>query len=288
MNSLSENHAMTDQRARAIRFRQLHHDSAILVLPNAWDAASARIFEAVGFPAVATTSGGVANSLGYPDGQHIPREEMLFMVRRIARTVHIPVTADIESGFGATVEAVVETVRAVIEAGAVGINLEDSVRSEEKHLLPIPDQVERIRALRALGEEMGVPLVINARTDAYLVPMEPDARFEVAVERANAYLAAGADCAFPILVTDADTIRRLVEAIPGPINVLALPGVPAVSDLERLGVKRVSMGAGPCRATMGLTRRIAEELRERGTYRAFLEGAMPSGEANGLFLQRGS
>ncbi|HLV81392.1 MAG TPA: isocitrate lyase/phosphoenolpyruvate mutase family protein, partial [Chthonomonadaceae bacterium] len=255
----------------------------ILVLPNAWDAASARIFEAAGFPAVATTSGGVANALGYPDGQHIPREEMLFVVRRIARTVEIPVTADIEAGFGAAVEEVVETVRRVIEAGAVGINLEDSIRSEERELLPIADQVERIQAARALGEAIGVPLVINARTDAYLVPMEPAARFNVAVERANAYLAAGADCAFPILATEAETIGRLAQAIHGPINVLALPGVPDVGELERLGVKRVSLGAGPCRAAMGLTRRIAQELKARGSYAAFLEGAMPSGEANGLF-----
>lgn len=276
---------MTEQHAKAERFRQLHHDAGILVLPNAWDAASARIFEAAGFPAVATTSAGVANALGYPDGQHIPREEMLFMVRRIAQTVGAPVTADIESGFGESVEEVVETVRQVLEAGAVGINLEDSVRSEERNLLPIRNQAARIQAVRALGEAMGIPLVINARTDAYLVPMEPATRFDVTVERANAYLAAGADCAYPITVTDADTISRLAQAIHGPINILAMPGTPAVGELERLGVQRVSLGAGPSRATMALTRRIAEELRESGTYRAFLEQTMPSAEANGLFIR---
>ncbi len=275
----------TRQQAKADRFRQLHNGPAILVLPNAWDAASARLFEEAGFPAVGTTSAGVANSLGYPDGQYIPREEMLFVVRRIAQTVRIPVTADIEAGFGATVDEVVETVRGVLEAGAIGINLEDSEKGGEKRLLPISDQVERIQAVRALGKEMDVPLVINARTDAYLVPLEPAVRFEEAVERANAYLAAGADCAFPILVTDADTIGRLVQAIQGPVNILAVPGVPPVNELERLGVRRVSMGAGPSRATMALTQRIAEELRDSGTYRAFLERMMPSAEANKLFAR---
>lgn len=277
----------TPQAAKAERLRQLHHDSRILVLPNAWDAASARIFEAAGFPAVGTSSAGVANSLGYPDGQHIPREEMLFMVRRIAQTVRVPVTADIEAGFGQSVDEVVETIRSVLVAGAVGINLEDSTKDDAKRLLPVAEQVARIQAIRALGEAMGVPLVINARTDAYIVPLEPDARFEATVERANAYLAAGADCAFPILVTDVETIGRLVQAISGPINILALPGVPPVRELERLGVKRVSMGAGPCRATMALTRQIAEELRERGTYHAFMERTIPSPEANSLFVLAG-
>jgi 2-methylisocitrate lyase-like PEP mutase family enzyme len=273
----------TNQQEKAQRLRQLHHCAAILVLPNAWDAASARIFETAGFPAVGTTSAGVANSLGYADGQHIPREKMLFVIRRIAQTVRIPVTADIESGFGATVEEVVETVHSVLEAGAVGINLEDSTKGDEKRLVPISDQVARIQAVRALGEQMGVSLVINARTDAYLVPLDPASRFEVTVERANAYLDAGADCAFPITVKDAETIGRLAQAIQGPINILAMSGVPPVRELERLGVKRVSMGSGLCRATMALTRHIAEELSSKGTYDAFTERTMPAAEANSLF-----
>jgi 2-methylisocitrate lyase-like PEP mutase family enzyme len=276
----------THQQEKVHRLRQLHHNAAILVLPNAWDAASARIFEDAGFPAVGTTSAGVANSLGYADGQHIPREEMLFVIRRIAQTVHIPVTADIEAGFGTSVEEVVETIRCVLEAGAVGINLEDSTKGAEKRLLPVSEQVERIQAVRALGEQMGVPLVINARTDAYLVPLEPASRFDVAVERANAYLEAEADCAFPITVTDADTIGRLAQAIQGPINILAMSGAPPVRELERLGVKRVSMGSGLSRATMALTRHIAEELRENGTYDAFMERTIPAAEANGLFAPR--
>jgi 2-methylisocitrate lyase-like PEP mutase family enzyme len=255
----------------------------MLVLPNAWDAASARIFEAAGFAAVGTTSAGVANALGYPDGQRIPRDEMLFAVRRIAQTVSIPVTADIEAGFGSTPEEVADTVRQILEAGAVGINLEDGVKGGESRLLPVAQQVERIRAVRAAAEQLGVPLVINARTDAYLVPLEAEKRFDETVQRAISYLDAGADCAFSIMVKDADTIARLVQAINGPVNILALPGVPSVAELGWLGVRRVSMGAGPCRASLGLTKRIAEELRDHGTYRAFMEGAMPSPEANALF-----
>jgi 2-methylisocitrate lyase-like PEP mutase family enzyme len=271
------------QKEKAERLRQLHGGPGILVLPNAWDAASARIFEEAGFAAVGTTSAGVANALGYPDGQHIPLEEMLFAVRRIARTVSIPVTADIEAGFGSTPEEVGETVRKVVEAGAVGVNLEDGVKEETPRLLPVGEQADRIRAARAAAEAMGVPLVINARSDAYLVPFDAARRFDETVERAISYLAAGADCAFPIMVKDADVIGRLAQAITGPINILALPGVPPVAELEWLGVRRVSLGAGPCRAAMGLTRRIAEELRDGGTYGAFLEGAMPSPEANALF-----
>lgn len=277
---------MNDQRAKAELFRSFHQSGGILVLPNAWDAASARIFEAAGYAAVATTSAGVANSLGYPDGEAIPRDEMLFAIRSIARSVNVPVTADIEAGFGDTVDEVLETVRGVIEAGAVGINFEDGSKRGEERLLPRPDQLERIRAIRALGDEIGVPLVINARTDAYLVPMDHSARFDTAVERANAYLDAGADCAYPIVVTDAQTIGELVRAINGPINILALAGVQSVPELERLGVKRVSMGAGPTRAIMGLTKRIAADVLQTGRYDSFLDCAMGSAEANGLFEKR--
>jgi 2-methylisocitrate lyase-like PEP mutase family enzyme len=272
---------------KAERFRRMHHGPGILVLPNAWDAGSARIFEAAGFQAVATTSAGVANALGYPDGQRIPRDEMLFVVRRIAQTVSIPVTADIEAGFGETAAEVADTARLFIEVGAVGINLEDSAKTGEPRLLPVSEQVERIRAVRSAANEIGVPLFINARTDAYLVPLDNGRRFDETVERANSYLAAGADCAFPIVVRDADTIGLLVQAIDGPINILALPGAPTVAELGWLGVRRVSMGAGPCRAAMGLTQRIAEELRDQGTYRGFMDGAMPSADANALFAKSG-
>jgi 2-methylisocitrate lyase-like PEP mutase family enzyme len=272
------------QRERAERFRALHNMSQPLMLPNAWDAASARIFEEAGFPAVATTSAGVANMLGYADGQAAPREEVLFMVRRIAHTVQVPVSADIEAGYGAnSVAEVVRTVRGVLEAGAVGINLED-VEHGADALVDLELQTEKIRALRELGEETGIPLVINARTDVFhLEHIEVKERFRVAVERMNAFRQAGADCLFAPFLTDDALIGELVKEIDGPLNVLAMPGAPPVARLAEIGVKRLSVGSGPHRATLALVRRIAQELRDQGTYRSFQEQTIPYAEVNALF-----
>src|ERR1700758_3501292 len=172
------------QRDKAEAFRRMHDRSRILVLPNAWDAASARIFEDAGFSAVATTSAGVSYTAGYPDGEAIPREDMVTIVRWIARSVRVPVTADIESGFGSSPLEVAETVHAVVEAGAVGINLEDTVHGGERLLYDLPLAVERIRAARAAAEASGVPLVINGRTDVFLLGIgEKPSRLEDAVRR---------------------------------------------------------------------------------------------------------
>ncbi len=278
----------TTQREKAIAFRELHDGPRILVLPNAWDAISARIFEAAGFPAVGTTSAGVANVLGYRDGEFAPREEVLFLVRRIASTVQIPVTADIEAGYGAdSVEEVVKTVQGVLDAGAVGINLEDSAY-EATELIDKGLQIEKIRAVRALGESAGVPIVINARTDAFhLSNLSAAEQFALAVERANAYREAGADCLFVPFVTDATVIGDLAKAINGPLNILALPGAPPVSALAVLGVGRVSVGAGPHRATLALTRKIAEELRDHGTYESITAETIPYPEVNALLSELG-
>lgn len=274
------------QREKAVAFRELHAGPRILVLPNAWDAISARIFEAAGFPAIGTTSAGVANVLGYADGQFAPREEALFMVRRIAGTVQVPVTADIEAGYGAdSVEEVVKTVRGVLDAGAVGINLEDSV-SGASELIDKGLQIEKVKAIRALGESVGVPIVINARTDAFhLTDLSAAQQFELAVDRANAYRAAGADSLFVPFMADLTIIGDLVKAIDGPLNILAAPGAPPVSALAVLGVARVSLGSGPHRATLALARKIAEELRDHGTYDAIMTETIPYPEVNALLAK---
>lgn len=279
----------TTQQEKAERFRALHLGPRMLVLPNAWDAASARIFESEGFPAVATTSAGVANTLGYPDGQYAPREEVLFLVRRIAATVQVPVTADIEAGYGAnSVEEVVKTVRGVLEAGAVGVNLEDAAR-EKSALVDVGLQVEKIQALRALAGTFGVPLVINARTDAFNIPsLSASEKFATAVKRANAYRAAGADCLFVPFVVDEPTIAGLVKTIDGPLNILPMAGAPPIAELERLGVRRVSTGSGPCRACLALARRIARELRDQGTYHAIMDQTIPYAEVNALLAPKTS
>ena len=255
--------------------RKLHQGPRILVLPNAWDVASARIFEEAGFPAIATSSAGVANSLGYPDIERIPRDEMIWMVKRIARAVSVPVTADVEAGYGDPVG----TARAVLDAGAVGMNLEDS--AVDGSLADLQAQVRIIEKVRAAAD-----IVINARTDFSLFGVGDAAtRFERTVERLNAYRKAGADSLFAPGVRDAETIGRLAKAVNGPLNILATAGAPSIAELERLGVRRVSVGSGPMRASMGLTQRIAKELKERGTFASMTDGAMQYKDANELFMK---
>lgn len=245
------------------------------MLPNAWDAASALIFARAGAKAIATTSAGIAATLGYPDGQHITPQEMTAAVARIARVVDLPVSVDLEAGYGDTPHNAAATARAALEAGAVGLNLEDTTDSSEGPLLDAERQAQKIRAVRAVGEEAGVPLVINARTDVFLAQVgEPERRVQLAGARAKVYRAAGADCIFVPGISDPDTIAQLISAIDAPLNVLAVPGTPSVSELQRLGVARISLGSGPMRAALALIRDIAKELFEQGTYCA-LENAIP-------------
>ena len=262
--------------------RALHRAPPILVLPNAWDAVSARIFEAEGFPAIATTSAGVAAALGYPDGGIVPPREMIEAVARIVRAVDVPVTADFEHAYGATPSAVADNVLRVIAAGAVGINIEDCVPGASD-LEPLALQSDKIATIAKAAQTSGVRVVINARTDVFLREIgAPDTRLAVAVERGKAFLAAGADCVFVPGVRDAALIRDLVQGIGGPINVLGVKGTPPVATLESLGVARVSVGSGPHRATMALTRDIARELKTKGTYEAFTSHALPYDEMNDL------
>jgi 2-methylisocitrate lyase-like PEP mutase family enzyme len=254
--------------------RKLHGGPAILVLPNAWDVASARIFESAGFPAVATTSAGVANSLGYPDVQKISRDEMLAVIERVVKSVAVPVTGDVEAGY----DDPVATAIALAGIGAAGMNFEDSL-GESGALADIATQVRVIEKIRAKTD-----LVINARSDVYLMGVgDPATRFERIVERLNAYRKAGADSLFAPGARDAETIGKLARAIDGPLNILAGAGTPSVAELQRLGVARVTIGSGAMRASMGLTARIAKELLEQGTYSSFTDGAMPYDVGNRLF-----
>jgi 2-methylisocitrate lyase-like PEP mutase family enzyme len=272
------------QKDKAVQFRALHAGPSILLLPNAWDAASACIFQQAGFPAIATTSSGVAASLGYPDGEQISRDMLVEVVKRVTRVVECPVTVDTEAGYGDTIEGVLKTVKAIIDAGAVGINIEDSTKQQEKALLDVSYQVEVIKAIRHLAESMRIPLVINARTDVFLLAIgDPAGRFEQAVQRANAYREAGADCLFPIGVSHSRTIANLVQAIHGPINILASSTTPSIPELAQLGVARVSLASGPMRAVLGHLRLIARELLEHGTYTRMTENAISGKELRSLF-----
>jgi 2-methylisocitrate lyase-like PEP mutase family enzyme len=269
-----------EQKSKANAFRAMHRGGKILRLPNAWDVASARVFEDAGFGAMATTSAGVAFSLGYPDGQKITREEMLARVGRISRAVGVPVTADVESGYGNRPEDAGRTALEVIEAGAVGMNLEDVMEDQALPLAELSSQVEKIRAVKEAALKTGVLLVLNARTDVYLKEVgAPGSRYDETIRRLVAYRDAGADCVFVPGLRDTETIGRLVRDVQCPVNILGGPGSPSVPELEKLCVARVTVGSSAMRATLGLVRRIAEELKSSGTY-ATLGGGIAYGDVN--------
>ncbi|MFE7113131.1 isocitrate lyase/phosphoenolpyruvate mutase family protein [Streptomyces sp. NPDC057575] len=250
----------------AQRFRSLHVPGTPLVLPNAWDGASARVVADAGAAAIATTSAGVAWSLGHGDGDHITRDQALGAIARITATVDIPVTADIERGYAADPDGVAETVRGVLAAGAVGINLEDTLR-------PVAEQVERIAAARRAADETGLPLFINARIDTHrLPPGDRTAWLDETLARARAYAAAGADGIFVLGTPDAETVRTLVGSQPLPVNVLADPGALPVSELAEAGAARISAGSSIAEAAYGLVRRAARELLEKGTATSLEDG----------------
>jgi 2-methylisocitrate lyase-like PEP mutase family enzyme len=272
-----------NQIAKAETFRKLHDGPQILILANAWDVASARLLEAAGFAAIATTSAGVNWALGYPDGEKIGRPMMLEAVRRIASGVSVPVTADMVAGFGATPEDVAETVRGLIEVGAVGFNMEDSTGDPHNPLVEISSHVDKIAAASEAARTVGVPVVINARTDVFLTAVgSADTRLDHAIRRANAYREAGADCLFVPGVQDSVTIAQLARSITGPINILARASSPPIPELARLGVARVSVGSGPMLAALGRLRRIATELLGPGTFTAMTEDSIPYAELNEL------
>lgn len=259
--------AMQAQIDKAQAFRALHAGANLLVLPNAWDAGSARLFTQRGFSAIATTSAGMAWSLGYADGERAPLPEVLAALARITRVTSLPVTADLETGYGEDPAAVAATVRAVIAAGVVGINLEDGLPGHGP-LRRLDDAVARIAAARGAATTAGVRLVINARVDVWMQPAagHEAMRFDDAVQRARAYVAAGADCIFPLGLTDAATLAALVRAIDAPINVAAGPHVPGLRELAQLGVARVSTASRFATLALAAVDRAVASVRATGTF----------------------
>ena len=277
---------MASQAEKAEAFRRLHDRRSVLVLPNAWDVPSARVFEDEGFPAVATSSAGLMVSLGYPDGEEIPRRELFAAIGRMGRVLSIPLSADVVGGFGGSPEAAARSVKAVVKAGAVGINIEDFVHSA-KRLLPVEKQVARLRALVRLRDSQRVHFVINARTDALRFGAgDADAKLEEAIRRGKAYRDIGADCVYPMGLADAESISEFVKALDFPVNVMVRRGLPPVQELQRLGVARVSFGPSASYAAMGLLKRASREVREKGTYDSLLEGAISFDELNALATPR--
>jgi 2-methylisocitrate lyase-like PEP mutase family enzyme len=253
------------------------HAGPGFVLPNAWDPGSARLLEQLGFPAIATTSAGIAWSCGVPDGGAMDRDTMLDHVGRIVAAVDVPVTADLEAGYGDTAGEVGRTIARAVDLGAVGGNLEDAVAGR---LFGIDEAAERVAAARAAAP--AGTFVLNARTDTYFAGTAGDA-FGETVERAVRYLDAGADCVFVPGVVEAETIRELAAAVPGPLNVVAgLANTIDAPTLFSLGVRRVSLGGSLARAALSTLERAGRELLDSGTL-GFLDGALPYADVQRRF-----
>jgi len=274
------------QAQKGQAFKDLHTAEGIFVMPNAWNAGSACLLEAAGFPAIGTTSAGIAFALGIPDYEGaLSRQAALQETRRISLAADVPVSADAENGYGHTPDEVAESVRLFAESGAVGASIEDYSADFEQGLYERSHAVERIRAAREAAESLDFPFTITARAEGYLVGQ--DEPFEESVLRVNLYREAGADCLYVPGVKGAETIASLVREVDGPVNVvMGLAGTPLmVSELEALGVKRVSIGASLMRATLGLVRRAAEEIRDRGTF-DYAKEQIPDSELCSFFSDR--
>lgn len=271
-------------QAKAEAFRDMHRGSDVIVLPNAWDHASAALMVAAGFPAIATTSAGIAFAQGWPDGERMGRARMLAVAGRIAAQCAVPVSGDLEAGYGSRPEDVAASVTGAIEAGLVGCNIEDADPHSDA-LFDFDLAVARIRAGRAAADRLKVPFVLNARTDPYLLRIgDQEACFAEAVRRANAFLDAGASCVFVPGPGDAETVGRLAQAINGPLNVLAAFAGRAglsLADARRLGVRRLSIGGSLMLSTASLVRRVLADIRTSGTF-DYAREAITNAEMNAL------
>jgi len=274
----------TSQKEKARTFLSLHSDQKLLILPNIWNPIGARILEAKGYTAAATASAAVSASLGFEDGEKIRLSTLLDVITRIVRSVDIPVTADIESGYADSIPSLRETIRQVIDCGVAGINIEDSIE-EGSALRPVNTQCERIAAVREVAEQQGLHLVINARIDCFLSGhfQNSQEKIEESVVRAKAYAGAGADCIYPIGPGDKDTVTALRNRIDGPINVLASAGAEPLPVLKKIGVNRVSFGPYVFRSCLKKFADIADELRGSGSYACFSRNMMTRDDAN-VFL----
>jgi 2-methylisocitrate lyase-like PEP mutase family enzyme len=267
------------QIAKAEHFRALHQGPKLLVLPNIWDPLGARLLEHLRFPAVATASASVAFSLGYDDGEKITYAAMLDAIRRIAASVGVPVTADIERGYADDPDDVAENIRDLLRTGAVGINIEDGIR-EGGRLRPVESQCARIGAARRAADREGIPLFINARIDTFMreksSPLEE--KLAETIQRARAYVEAGADGIYPITVGDIDTLRAIRESVEVPINVYASASTAPMRDLQALGINRLSVGPGLLKAALTTMKKVALDLKDHGSYEALTHDVISSAE----------
>lgn len=272
------------QKEKAEQFLKFHQDKEILVLLNSWDIGSSKLIEACGYKAIATTSMGIAASLGYPDAQVIQLSEMIDAITGIVNGVQAPVTVDIEAGYGNNLNEIIDSVKKIIATGIVGINIEDTINLSPV-LIDEMEFCERITAIRELSDSLGFHLVINARTDSfYTSPGSPRENLAESIKRGNKYRDAGADCIFVQPVSDIKTISTLVNEINAPINILSNPAFgtglpPSVRELQDLGVARLSLGSSLMKASLALIKKVADELSEKGTYNILSDTLTPLADA---------
>lgn len=275
----------SDQAIRAKRFLGLHNPGELFVLANCWNLLTARLFEQEGFSAIGTSSYAVAMTTGVRDGQKLGLDHTIKLVRILSAGIGLPVSVDLERGYGETVDQVVESVRQVLKAGVVGINIEDSTGNPSLPFYDAISQCEKIRAIREMANSTGIHLVINARTDMLLHRVnDPASALKETISRGRAYMDAGADCIFVPDMGDMtpETIRSLTKEIGAPINIIAGVNTPSIAELNKLGVARVSLGPRVLRAGLGLYHRIAREILDRGTFKQMHDGAMSFDDANRL------
>ncbi len=266
---------------RAEQFKQLHHGSEILLLGNVWDAVSARLLQSLGFKALGTSSAAISSVLGYPDGECMSADENLAFIKMISRAVDIPVSADIESGYGSTTTEILGNIEKFVQSGAVGLNLEDT---KDGMLLPVAVMSERITAVKQRCSELDCPVFLNMRTDALLMTGSHSENINEAIERANKYAEAGADGIFVPDLGDLDQpgITRLVENIPLPLNLIVGENSSSVQEMEDLGVARLSFGPRMMRIMLATLSQTCEEILGSGTFEELKRPSLSYGQVNSL------
>ena len=274
------------QSVKAQQLLSLHSNGKLLILPNVWNPIGARMLQAKGYPAVATASAAIAESLGYSDGEQLKLETMLEMVTRIVYSVDVPVTADFEAGYSDTIEGLQENISKLLDTGAVGLNFEDSF-DDSAHLRPVSEQVERIKAVREVAEKRGIHLVINARADSFFAEgfSSDEERIEDVVTRLNAYTKAGADCVYPVGRGDKETLKILRKRISAPINVLATAKTASLKDLQELGINRVSFGPYIFRSLLAKMSAMQDEILNMGDYEIVMNGLWTGSDVKKYLIQ---
>jgi 2-methylisocitrate lyase-like PEP mutase family enzyme len=250
-----------DARGNGEIFRQLHHNGKLLVLPNVWDPIGARLLESLGYPSVATASASIAVSNGYADGENIPFDEVLSILKKIVRSVNIPVSADIESGYTRQNPDLKENIKKLIDTGIAGINFEDS-HHELQGLVPVKEQCEKIALIRSVAESTGSHLFINARSDVYIKSpnLTEEEKLKQVIERGQGYKEAGADGFYPITLKSKADIETVIKEVSLPVNILLIPGIPDFETLKQIGLARLSLGPGFLKIAINAMKNVSEKL----------------------------